>query len=71
MKTRPVGTDLYDPDGQTAMTKLVVTFPNFMKAPKNLRDLNQGKYQTMLLIHLVLSVLRKHVQEFSNCEKKM
>jgi len=30
-------------DGQTGMTKLIVTFPNFTNAPKNIRRGNNAK----------------------------
>jgi len=32
---RPVGDELFHADGQTNMTKLIVAFRNFVKAPKN------------------------------------
>ena len=65
MKILPVGAEMFDACGQMDVTKLVIAFRNFMNAPKNLRDINQGKDQTKLLAHLVLSVVRKHVcQEF-------
>ena len=35
IKIRPVGAELYHPDGQTDMTKLIVAFRNFGNAPKN------------------------------------
>ena len=35
MKIRPVGAELFHADGQTDMTKLIVAFRNFTKAPKN------------------------------------
>jgi Fe-S-cluster formation regulator IscX/YfhJ len=43
MKTRPVGAELFDAEGKmdgqtdrgTDMTKLIVAFRNFAKAPKN------------------------------------
>jgi len=34
IKFRPVGDELFHADGQTDMTKLVVTFRNFVSAPK-------------------------------------
>jgi hypothetical protein len=34
MKIRPVGDELFYEEGQTDMTKLIVTFLNFAKAPK-------------------------------------
>jgi len=34
MKIRPVGAELFHTDGQTHMTKLIVTFRNFAKAHK-------------------------------------
>ena len=33
MKFRPVGAELFHADGQTDMTKLIVTFLNFAKTP--------------------------------------
>jgi hypothetical protein len=36
MKIRLVGTEMFQADGETDMTKLMVTFGNFAKAPKNL-----------------------------------
>ena len=35
MKIRPVGGTLFHADGRTDMTKLIVAFRNFAKAPKN------------------------------------
>jgi hypothetical protein len=35
MKIRPVGAGLFHADGQTAMTKQIVPFRSFQKAPKN------------------------------------
>jgi len=35
MKNRPVGAKLFHVDGWTDMTKLTVTFPNFVNTPKN------------------------------------
>jgi len=35
MKILPVGAELFHSDGRTNMTKLIVTFHNFVKAPKN------------------------------------
>ena len=32
IKIRPVGAELFDEDGQTDMTKLIVAFSNFTKA---------------------------------------
>ena len=34
MKIRPVGAELFHADDQTDMTKLIVDFSNFSKAPK-------------------------------------
>ena len=34
MKIRPVGAELFHADGRTDMTKLIVAFRNFSKAPK-------------------------------------
>ena len=36
MKIRTAGAQLFHADGQTDMTKLIVTFRNFANAPKNL-----------------------------------
>jgi len=33
MKIRPVGVELFQADGQTHMTKLIVAFRNFANAP--------------------------------------
>jgi hypothetical protein len=67
-----VGAEMFDADGQMDMTKLVIAFRNFMNAPKNLRNLNQGKDQALLSVHSVLSMVRKHVcQEFPNYKKKL
>jgi hypothetical protein len=42
MKIRPVGAELFNADrqtdGRTDMTKLIVGFRNFAKAPKNLSE---------------------------------
>jgi hypothetical protein len=35
MKIRPVGAELFHVDGQTDVTKLIVAFCSFAKAPKN------------------------------------
>jgi len=35
MKILPMGAELFHADGQTDMTKLIVAFRNFVKAPKN------------------------------------
>jgi hypothetical protein len=35
MKIRPVEAELFLADGQTDMTKLIVVFVNFAKAPNN------------------------------------
>ena len=34
MKIRPVGAEFFHADGRTDMTKLIVAFRNFVKAPK-------------------------------------
>ena len=34
MKIRPAGAQVYHADGQTDMTKLIVAFRNFAKAPE-------------------------------------
>jgi hypothetical protein len=36
MKIRPVGAELFHTDRQTDMTKLIVDFRSFAKAPKNM-----------------------------------
>jgi hypothetical protein len=36
MKIPPVGAELFDADGRTDMTKLIVAFRNFAKAPKKM-----------------------------------
>jgi len=35
MTIRPVGAELFHVDGRTDLTKLIVAFRNFSKAPKN------------------------------------
>jgi hypothetical protein len=35
MKIRVIGAELFHADGRTDMTKLIVAFRNFAKAPKN------------------------------------
>jgi hypothetical protein len=35
MKIRPVGAEFFHADGQTDMTKLLITFRDFANAPKN------------------------------------
>ena len=35
MKIRPVRAELFHGDGRTDMTKLIIAFRNFEKAPKN------------------------------------
>jgi hypothetical protein len=35
MKIRPVGAEVFHADGRTDMTKLIVAFRNFARAPKN------------------------------------
>jgi len=37
MKIHPVGATFFHADGQTDMKKIMVTFRNFAKAPKNLK----------------------------------
>ena len=36
MKIRPVGAELFHPDGRTDMMKLLIAFRDFAKDPKNL-----------------------------------
>jgi len=36
MNIRPVGAEMFDADGRTDVTKLIVAFRNFAKAPKNM-----------------------------------
>jgi hypothetical protein len=36
IKSLPVGAELFHAEGQTDMTKLIVAFRNFAKAPKKL-----------------------------------
>jgi hypothetical protein len=38
MKTSPAGAEFFHADGQTDMTKLIVTFRNFVNAPENHRN---------------------------------
>ena len=38
MKIRPVGAELFHEGRRTDMTKLIVAFCNFAKAPKNMYD---------------------------------
>ena len=35
MKIRQLGAELFHADGQTDMTILIITFPNFANAPNN------------------------------------
>jgi hypothetical protein len=35
MKIRPVGAELFNADGRTNMTNLIVAFRNFANAPEN------------------------------------
>jgi hypothetical protein len=45
MKIRPVGAELFQKDGQTTdTTKLIVSFRNFAKAPKNIQKPAQSTY---------------------------
>jgi hypothetical protein len=72
MDIRPVGDELFVADGQMDMTKLVIALRNFMKTPKNLRNLNEVKDQAMLLVHLILCMVWEHFfQEVPDCKKKM
>jgi hypothetical protein len=36
MKIRPVGAELFHANGRTDMTKIIVAFGDFVKAPKNI-----------------------------------
>ena len=49
MKIRPVEAELFHADGQTDMSKLIIAFRNYAKAPKI--DLRLGS--TWKLLHLV------------------
>jgi hypothetical protein len=42
MKIRPLGAELFQADGQTDVTKLIVSFRNFVNALKNYRVLHFG-----------------------------
>jgi hypothetical protein len=42
MKIRPVGAELFNADGLTDLTKLIVAFPNFAIAPKYLRSVHRS-----------------------------
>ena len=55
-----MGDELFVADGQMDMTKLVIALRNFMKTPKNLRNLNEVKDQAMLLVHLILCMVWEH-----------
>jgi hypothetical protein len=69
MKIRPVGAELFHADGQThrqtdrqtELTKLIVTFHNFAKAPRNehiVLDIALGSYICITLdIALVYCIL--------------
>jgi hypothetical protein len=41
VKIRPAGAELFQADGRTDMTKLIVSFCSFANAPKNVRS--EGK----------------------------
>ena len=47
-KIRPAGTEMYDADGLTDMTKLIVDFRNFSKAPKKLFTLPQSVFMRLV-----------------------
>jgi len=42
MKISPMGTELLHADGQTGVTKLIVGFHNFAKAPKTVEERGVG-----------------------------
>ena len=50
MKIRPVGAEFFNADGQTDMTQIIVTFRNFLNAPKTV----SMKNPTLLLLLLLL-----------------
>ena len=48
MKIHPVGAELFQTDGWTDIMKLIVTFQNFMNAPKNdipIRKMDLNKFK--------------------------
>ena len=48
MKIRPVGAELFDTDGRTDITKLIVAFRNFANAPKYVSSCQRGNSEHML-----------------------
>jgi len=52
MKIRPVGAELFNPDGRvdtrTNMTKLIVAFRNFQTAPRNVHHAKLLQATTMV-----------------------
>ena len=49
---RPVGADMFQADGRTDMTSLIITFRHFEKAPKNRRPRKMQLKSSMLGISL-------------------
>jgi len=54
MKIRPVGAQLFHEDGRmdrpTDMTKLIVAFRNFMKAPKNVTGFDLAPFKSRITL---------------------
>jgi hypothetical protein len=48
MKIRPVGSELFDADGRTDITKLVVAFHKFWNAPRNSINVDNVRYVTYI-----------------------
>jgi len=50
MKILPVVAELFQTDGRTDMTKLLVTFHNFTKAHENILDKNCIEFKTQFYV---------------------
>jgi hypothetical protein len=56
MKIRPVGAELFHVDGETGMTKLIVAYRTFVKAPE-MYKLNVIVFLLFVFFDVVLPVL--------------
>ena len=61
---RPVGTELFHADGQTDMTKLIVTFRNFANAYKMYILCNLPSKLNLYLINSIITLKVKNLHHF-------
>jgi hypothetical protein len=61
MKICPVEAELFYADGQTDMTKLIVTFCNFAKAPKNDGSLAENRISLFSLFYFYYNLRKIHL----------